>query len=462
MAFSVQSIKNITGGQILQGPSERVLTAGVCTDSREAVPHCLFFALSGERFDGNSFAAEAAKKGAGAVVVSRPVEIEDKSCAIIFVPDVVVALQQLARWWRARLSGLQVIGVTGSSGKTSTKDLVGSVLKQDFRVTTTVGNFNNHIGLPLCVLKAEPSDQFAVWEMGMNHAGELEPLCQIAQPNIGIISSIGSAHIEYLGSREKIAEEKSTLARSLTAKGVMIFPANCDFSDMIRSGTKGRCITVGFEQGDVRASIIKTTIAGTEFELSIEGFCNVVVKLPLHGRHMVSNSLLAAAAGWVAGMSASDIVAGLECAELTGGRLGCADVDGILVIDDTYNANPESMKAALETAASMECNGKRWVVLGAMGELGSYSAAAHMEVGKTACLAGIDGIISVGEGAELISQSAEKYCNDAERVIRHLKTKQEASAWIKDQVKPGDLILFKGSRSAGIDELISLLFPTYK
>lgn len=460
MAFTVTGLRNITGGRLLSGPSERVLSGGICTDSRKVAPHSVFFALSGEKFDGNQFAAEASRKGASAVVVSTPVADADASCAVILVPDVLTALQKTAMWWRERLTGLIVVGITGSSGKTSTKDLVKSVLARSFRVTATQGNLNNHIGLPLSVLKAEPSDQVAVWEMGMNHAGELAPLCEIAKPRIGIISSIGSAHIEFLGSREAIAEEKCTLPRSLPEDGSMIYPADCEFAALIEQSTKARHIPVGIGQGMVRADNLIADEKGTTFSLVIEDFCNLPVRLPLHGRHMVSNALLAAAAGWVMGMKAEDIAHGLETAELTGGRLNCYTRNGIGVVDDSYNANPESMVAALETVGSMICPGRKWAVLGKMGELGGFASEAHNRAGKVAFDSGFDAIVSVGPGAAGITDAAKAKDAASARIVRHFDSKDEASAWLRNEVQPGDLVLFKGSRSAGMDEIINTIFST--
>lgn len=459
MAFTAQTLNNITSGSMVSGPAEKVLSGGICTDSRHIVPGCVFFALSGERFDGNDFAPDASQKGAGAVVVSKQVEGIAPSCAVILVPDVLLALQQAAAWWRGRLSSLWVVGITGSSGKTSTKDLTLAVLSEHFRVTATKGNLNNHIGLPLSVLKAEPSDEAAIWEMGMNHAGELKPLCDIARPQIGIISSIGSAHIEFFGSREAIAREKCTLPASLPAEGVMIYPADCEFADMIHSSTSARCVTVGIGQGDVRADNCRPDADGTSFELVIDGFCHEKVSLPLHGRHMVSNALLAAAAGWVLGMKPEEIANGLQHVNLTGGRLKCSTERGIRIIDDTYNANPESMKAALETVGSMECEGRRWAVLGRMGELGPRSEEFHFEIGRCARDAGFDCIISIGQGAQGISLGAESSDGDQSRLIRHFDSTDEASAWLPSQLSSGDLVLFKGSRSAGIDRLIHSIFP---
>mgnify|MGYP003219325308 FL=1 len=246
-SLTAHGICNAIGGKLVSGPFDRVASGGVCTDSRALPPHAVFFALGGEKFDGNLFAPEASHTAA-AVVVSRVEEGMDPSCAVILVEDTLKALQQLASWWRAGLT-LTAIGLTGSNGKTSTKDLTASVLSQGFRTIATQGNLNNHIGVPLSILRASPADEAAVWEMGMNHPGELAPLCEMTRPKIGIITSIGTSHIEYLGSRENIAREKCTVARCLPEDGFMIFPADCDYAEMIRRSTRAACIECGIDSG---------------------------------------------------------------------------------------------------------------------------------------------------------------------------------------------------------------------
>ena len=367
-SLTAHGICNAIGGQLVSGPFERVASGGVCTDSRALAPHAVFFALGGEKFDGNLFAPEASRTAA-AVVVSRVEPGIDPSCAVILVEDTLTALQKLASWWRSNLK-LIVVGLTGSNGKTSTKDLTAAVLSRKFRTVATEGNLNNHIGVPLSILKAEPADEMAVWEIGMNHPGELAPLCGMTQPHIGIITSIGTSHMEYMGSRDNIAREKCTVAECLPENGHMIFPADCDYADMIRQSTRATCIDCGIDSGTVRAENLISTEDGTRFTLVIPDFCRETVELPVHGRHMVCNALLAAAAGWVAGLAKEQIVSGLNEAKLTGGRLHCKQSGGILVIDDTYNANPDSMQAALRTAADLPCTGRRFAVLGRMGGTG--------------------------------------------------------------------------------------------
>ncbi len=455
--LTLSELLSSTGGTaVVQGRA--AITAGVVTDSRAIVPGCLFVALCGERFDGNLFAADASQKGAAAVVVSRVEGEFHPDCSVVLVPDTLAALQQLATWWRGQLAPMHVVGLTGSSGKTSTKDMLLSVLSQHHRTVATKGNLNNHIGVPLSILSTPAGTQAAVWEMGMNHAGELAPLCAMTQPQLGIITTIGSAHMEYLGSREAIAQEKCTVARCLPADGFMIYPGADDFASMIAGQTAATPLPVGLADSSVRALNPQPTAAGTNYTLHIDGLGEIAVALPVPGAHMVSNSLLAAAAGWKLGCSLEEIAAGLAASALTKGRLACREVNGFTVVDDTYNANPESMKAALQTVADLPTDGRRIAVLGKMGELGQGGMAAHAEVGFCAGELGYDAVIVVGEECPetlaLCTAAA-----DAVPAVISAPNPQSAAMALRLHMQAGDTILFKGSRSAGVERVIAELFP---
>lgn len=292
--------------------------------------------------------------------------------------------------------------------------------------------------------------------MGMNHSGELAPLCEMTRPKIGIITSIGTSHMEYLGSRENIAREKCTLARCLPEDGFMIFPADCDYADMIRQSTRAACIDCGIGAGTVRAENPVSTENGTRFILSIPDFCREEVELPVHGRHMVTNALLAAAAGWAAGLAKEQIASGLNQARLTGGRLHCTRINGILVVDDTYNANPDSMQAALHTVAELSCTGRRFAVLGRMGELGAFSEEGHVLVGRTAEELRLDCVVSVGTDAARITDAISP---NAFTQSLHFGSAEEAAEWLRSHTAPGDIVLFKGSRLARMEQVMNLTFP---
>ncbi len=452
-SIDIDTLVQATGGTLVVRGS-RVISSGVVTDTRQLEPDCLFVALSGARFNGNLFAAQAAEAGAAAVVVSETVSDVHPDCSVIQVGDTLLALQMLARWWRGELEPIHVIGLTGSSGKTSTKDMLLSILSQRFRAQATRGNLNNHIGVPLSVLSTEQDTEVVVWEMGMNHVGELAPLCDITQPDDGIITHIGSAHIEYMGSRECIAEEKCTLARSLPRTGCLYYPAQDDFADYIATQTTAQCLAMGASDSPFQISDIRFHAQGSEYTLSIEGAGSILIQLPTPGRHMVSNSLLAAAAAWKAGCTLEDIAAGLAQSCLTQGRLSCEQRDGVFIIDDTYNANLESMLAALDTVADMVEPSRCIAVLGPIGELGEHGPAIHRQVGERVHERGFAALFTVGADSENMRALHE----GAEGVELHHSDSHEAlGVELHRYIASGDAILFKGSRSAAMERVLQTL-----
>lgn len=457
MNVTLKQLATLLPGQILAGEEGLLLTGTVNTDSRKELPGSLFFALSGENFDGNDFAAHAAAKGAAAIIVSRPLQVE-APCGVILVKDTLLALQSLAAWWRTQLKDICVIGITGSNGKTSTKDFTKSVLEQRFRTIATQGNLNNHIGLPLSILSATQEEEAAVWEMGMNHPGELAPLCAMARPEIGIITGIGTAHLEFMKTRQAIAEEKSTLGTSLPESGTLIFPDNDDFADYLSAHTSARLLRVGGEHSPVRATDICPTEEGSAFTLIIDSLGEKETFIPVPGRHMISNALLAAAAGATLGLTLDEITKGLEKGVLTKGRLRRWTHSGCNILDDTYNANPDSMIAALDTLATTPIprENRRIAVLGKMGELGGYSQTGHRAVGTHAARLGIDILVVVGEEAKEIAAA----CRESSTATEVLFTddKQAAAALLDSRIRPGDALLFKGSRSAAMETLMNSLF----
>lgn len=450
--IQASKIAEIAGVPVTAGGPGVAVTGGVCTDTRKLVPGCAFFALKGGNFDGDDYAADALAKGAAVAVVRtwKGGEVPD-GAAVIETPDPLLALQRLACWWRKQLD-IPVVCITGSNGKTSTKDFTTAVLSQRFKVSATKGNLNNHIGVPLTVLSTSQEDEAAVWEIGMNHSGELAPLCEIIRPKYGIITNIGSAHIEFLGSRDGIAEEKATLARALPTDGVLFFPAACDYHEYLRQRSKAHIVPVGNGRGLVRAEQPHFEADHSSFLLTIEGVGSVPVRLPVPGRHMVTNALLAAAVGWKLGLSLEEIAAGLESAVLTGGRLALYESRGVHVIDDTYNANPESMAAAIETLADTPVvnGGRRIIVLGMMGELGAHGPSAHQRAGQLAAKRRLR-VVAVGAGAEGIASGA----GDAP----HFPDHQAAADWLAREARAGDVVLFKGSRTAAVERVMNSAFP---
>lgn len=450
IATSAETLAGAMGGSVVAGDVSRMADT-VSTDTRSLQPGACWVALRGDRFDANDFAAQAAQAGASVLVVERWEGEAPANTTVIKVSDGLIALQRLAHWHRGRMP-VEVVGITGSNGKTSTKDFTRAVLGARFGVCATKGNLNNHIGVPLTVLSIDAGHDVAVVEMGMNHAGEIAPLCQIAMPRVGIITNIGTAHIEFLGSREGIAEEKGALARSLPSDGALFVPAGCDFVDYFKARTKARVVPVGNCRGVVRAENLVQDGSHSKFTLVIEDKPVGEVDLPVIGRHMVKNALLAAGCGWFLGVAPEDIVRGLSSAELTSGRLRRFESRGITVFDDTYNANPESMAAAIDTLADVPVvNGsRRVVVLGRMGELGEHAAEAHPRVGRLAKERGLD-VVAVGEGAEGIARGA----GDAD----HFAEIEQAADALRGRLKEGDVVLFKASRGAALERVMNLVFP---
>ena len=448
-ASTVAEIASLASGS-LYGSGSGVV-AGVSTDTRSIQPGQLFVALRGERFDAHEFLVTALEQGAAAALVER-VNPTLPALPQIQVPDSLSGLQTLARNYRRSLQ-TPIVGITGSNGKTSTKEMVAAVLAEQFRVTKTVGNLNNHIGVPLSVLQFESQHQVAVIEYGMNHPGEIAELVGIASPQHAVITNVGVAHIEFLGTRERIAREKSILAESVPEEGTVVLNANDDFTEWITDRCRAQVLTVGFENGQIRALELKHGPDGEEFTLATRNE-KVRVYLPVPGEHMVLNALQATGIGLAFGLSLAECAAGLAKTTLPSGRLQVKALGGISIVNDAYNANPDSMIAALRTVANLPANGRRVAALGAMGELGQESLVGHERVGKAAAEHGFDVLIAVGERAYPIARSAVAYGLTESRMV---KTNVEAADVLNAILEPGDLLLLKGSRSAAIDQIIPLL-----
>jgi UDP-N-acetylmuramoyl-tripeptide--D-alanyl-D-alanine ligase len=448
-ATKLETIVRWCGGKPTAGDLSATATT-ICTDSRALKAGDLFLALRGEHFDGHTFVAEAAKRGALGAIVERAPKNLPADFAVIEVENALLALQQIAAEYRRAMSA-QVVCITGSNGKTSTKDLTAAVLRERFQVTKTEGNLNNHIGLPLTMLRLRAGDRIGVFEIGMNHPGEIAPLAALAQPDIAIITNIGDAHLEYLGNREAIAREKAMLSEALQPSGTVILNADDEFTPAIAARTKADVLRCGLgEDADIRAVDLKQDFAGMKFRL--QGFGRAVeAQLPVPGVHMVRNATLAVGAGHVFGMSLEECVLGLPNLQLTKGRLEIKVVRGVTVLDDSYNANPDSMKAALLTLSQMSTNGRRVAVLGRMGELGIESERGHRSVGQAASDLGLDGIISVGDEAALIAEEAWR--GGVEKVVK-AADHEEAVKALRDFVRGGDLVLVKGSRSAKMERIV--------
>jgi UDP-N-acetylmuramoyl-tripeptide--D-alanyl-D-alanine ligase len=447
--LTLSQIAELAGGSLSSGDGTVVIEK-VGTDSRTIKRGELFVALRGENFDGHSFVEATAIAGAaGAIVDSNWKGNVPESFTLVHAKDTLQAYQQLAANYRKSLK-LNVVAITGSNGKTSTKDFAAAVLARRFRVTKTQGNFNNHVGLPRTILEATSQDEVAVWEIGMNHPGEVAALAKIAAPDVGIITNIGVAHIEFMGSRERIAEEKGTLAEAIAAEGTVILNADDPFTKGIAARARGKVILAGTTAGNIRASEINHSGSATDFTI-LEGAHRCRAQLPVPGLHMVQNALLAVAVGRVLGLSLEECAAGLVAAPLTKARLQVKEIRGVQFLDDSYNANPDSMKAALRTLVELDVEGQRIAVLGEMRELGDESEHGHREVGEMAAALKVDHLIAIGNVAATIAEAAKRAGLENSSTV---SSTVEAAELLAEVAAPGDLILIKGSRLAHTEQVI--------
>jgi UDP-N-acetylmuramoyl-tripeptide--D-alanyl-D-alanine ligase len=446
-ALTLLEIADMCGGVLLGANPSRTIRR-ISKDSRTLISGDLYLALRGENHDGNIYARTAAEKGAaGAVLDAAPSDLPE-GFPVILVENTLSALHRLAAAWRDRLA-LKVACVTGSSGKTSTKEFTAAVLSARYRVVKTEGNLNNHIGLPLSILSASIADDAAVWEIGMNHPGEIGPLARLARPDIAIITNIGVAHIEYMGSREAIAAEKGALAEAVGPRGSLIIPAEDEFAMRIAQRTAARVISTGLSDGSVTASNIEISAGGCRF--TVQAGTEVVrASIAAPGEHMVRNALLAVAAGLALGLRLEECVEGLAVARLTGGRLTPRVLRGVTVLDDTYNANPDSMEAALDTLGALRVTGRRIAVLGRMGELGEHATAGYQRVGRNAARI-LDALIAVGPETVPLSETARAA---GLKEVHATEDIAEAAGVLRQLAQEGDVVLVKGSRAARMERVI--------
>ncbi len=446
--LSLKEITEMSGAKILCG-DRHIKVSRISKDTRTIQPGDLYLALRGENFDGNAFVAEAAARGAAAVLVDSDLAVSalPENFPVLLAASGLDALNRLAAGWRSRLK-LTALCITGSNGKTSAKEFAAAVLAQRFQVVKTEGNLNNHIGLPLSILSASTADTAAVWEIGMNHPGEIAALAALARPDAAIITNIGVAHIEYLKTREAIAREKSALAEAIAPEGFVVLSAEDDQSDFIASRTKARVVRAGLSSGSITANTLIESTEGCSFVVHFDGR-SFATSIACNGAHMVRNALLAVAAGIELGISPEDAVSGLPQTRLAGGRLQRRVIRGISFLDDTYNANPDSMVAALSTLRALPGHGRRIAVLGRMGELGAYESEGYRRTGIAAG-ENVDILITVGAESAPMADAARQAGLDR---IHEVDDAASASLMLDNLARPGDLVLVKGSRSARMESV---------
>ncbi len=454
LTVSVGTILEVTGGKLLSGADD-VVVRGVAIDSREVTPGMLFVALPGERVDGHDYLADALSRGARGALVSRDdaelrASLDEggraEAFALVEVEDVQQALEAIAAWHRQRLT-CPVIGITGSTGKTTTKDFLRSVLATRLNVVATSGNRNNELGVPLTVLEADASTEALVVEMAMRGPGQIAALCEIVRPTAGLITNVGVGHIEILGSQAAIASAKGELAMAVPETGRVFLNADDEWSAWLEARLDTGVTRYGLgPEADVTATDIEVTGKGTpSFTLVCEqGTARVT--LPRPGRHNIYNALAAASVGLYLELSLSDIVTGLEQAAITHWRMEVFEsASGITILNDAYNANPTSMKAAVVTLGEIPGTGQRVAVLGDMAELGSLAELAHFEVGQLIANSNVDTLVTVGPRARHIADGALAAGMPAD-AVRPCAEAPEASEVLDDLLEAGDVVLVKASR----------------
>ncbi len=429
----------------------------VCTDSRAAQPGDVFFALKGERFDGHAYLAEVARKGALSLIVgpaALPADLPP-GITVIRVDEPRRALGRLAARYRQDFD-LPVVCVGGSNGKTTTKDLIGAVLGQLGPVVASEDSFNNDIGVPLTLLRLDRSHRAAVLEAGTNHPGELTPLVAMISPRIGVITSLGREHLEYFGDLAGVAREEGALAESLPADGLLVLCGDSEFADEIARRTPARVLRFGFgDPNDWRVTAVRLDVTGTTF--TVTGAPPAIAgeyRVNLLGRHQAANALAAIAVGAELGLDRAAIQLGLTACHAAKMRLQLWDAHGVRVLDDAYNANTDSVLAALQTLMELPWPGRRIAVLGDMAELGAQSTLAHAEVGRAAAELGVGQLIAVGAMASVMGNAAR--AAGLLRVFEFTDVDAAAQA-IGRFFKPGDLVLLKASRATRLERVADVL-----
>jgi UDP-N-acetylmuramoyl-tripeptide--D-alanyl-D-alanine ligase len=459
ISLRIADVVRWTGGSLVAGDAARTCR-NVGIDSRRVAPEQLFVAIRGPRHDAHAFLSDAAAAGAAGLLVESGAAIPDDArahCAVVAVPDTTRALAALAAGHRATWDG-PVVAITGSNGKTTNKEMCAAILSVRAPCLATEGNLNNHYGVPLTLLRLEPAHRAAVVEIGMNHAGEIAPLAAIARPSVALLTNVGTAHIENLGSQDAIAAEKGALFEALGESGVAV--ANADDARVVAqlARTKAQPLRFGLGAGaDVRAESIRSLGAsGCAFDL-VTPHGRAPARVAGIGRIPVINALGAAAAALAAGACLEDAVTGLASYRPPAGRLEPLALpgDGVL-LDDTYNANPQSMEVALRSLAGQKGTRRGIAVLGDMGELGATAPAAHRGAGRLAAQLGLDFVFALGAHAgEVVTGAIEGGLAQGRAI--EARDHDDLAARVRETLRDGDWVLVKGSRSMQMERIVAAL-----
>lgn len=447
---SIKEIIEVVAGRLLQGNPD-VLVGGVATDSRQVKRGDLFVALPGQQVDGHQYAPQAVAAGAVALLVSRPVGAVPPEVPVIQTANTLQALQQLAAHNRLQTT-IPIVAVTGSNGKTSTKDMIAAVLSTRYHTLKTEGNYNNELGLPLTLLKLTRQHQAAVVEMGMRGLGEIDFLARLAKPTGAVITNIGEAHLARLGSLKNIAQAKTEVLEHIDDGGFAILNGDSPFLRELAGRCRGSVWFYSVAgEADIVARQIRPEGNGMRYQVTFPGGTGEIT-LPVPGSHNVMNSLAAIGVGLRLGLTFEEIAKGLAQVALTHMRLEILRTKGITIINDSYNANPSSTKAALgvlqETAGA-----RKIAVLGNMFELGAVEEAGHREVGEVAAKIGVDHLVAVGDLARWIAEGGREG-GLAQGQVHHCENNAQAMEVLRAIVKSGDTILVKGSRGMKMEQIV--------
>lgn len=458
--FIFKDILDSTGATLVRGDVTTRLT-GVSTDTRTIRQRDLFLALQGPNFDGNVFAPEAVRRGAVGLLLrsgessATPVDELEGDAVVAVHESPRRALADFAAWHRCRLH-VPVIGVTGSCGKTTTKNILMELLQDHFEVVGSPASFNNDIGVPHTLLLADERTEALVVEMGTNAPGEIASLCRTAQPNCGIITNVGAAHLEGLGTVAGVAREKGELAASLPSNGFCVLNADCRWTSELRAMTSARVITFSVDgEGDLNASDVWFHAGGTTFKLNGQH----EITSPLLGLHTVQNLLSALAACVGLGLDLESVLPAVSRLRGERRRMERLEIAGLTVFDDSYNSNPDSARASVRVLAGLHGHARRVLVLGDMLELGELGPEMHHGVGVDAAEAGVDLLLLVGDLTGAAAAGALEHGLAADRVM-HFPSIEEGLEVIPGLFRKGDVILVKGSRRAGLDRIVTRLQDT--
>jgi len=447
---SIAYLAAACGGLLLRGNADAI-ARGISTDSRTCRAGEVFVALVGERFDGHAYVDQVARVGVAAVMVERDPGPAAAGCAVILVANTRLALGRLAARYRLDFA-VPVVVVGGSNGKTTTKDILAYILKEKYNTLSSEASFNNDIGVPLTLLKLTSHHQAVVLEIGTNHPGELAPLMRLSQPRYGIMTSLGREHLAFFGDLDGVVAEEGWLAELLPAEGKLFVNGDLPLMESLIQRSRAAAIRVGMNADNVwRGQLIRLDENGMVFKVQApRAACAGEYEVARLGRHQLTNVLLALAVGAELGLNREELQRGLRASRPAKMRLQLWEQAGIKVLDDSYNANADSMQAALQTLRDLPCAGRRIAVLGDMAELGAAADEAHAEVGQAAAALGIERLFAVGQMAPIMAAAARRAGLDAVDDYREVEAASQA---VKAFVRPGDLVLLKASRATHIERI---------